>query len=835
MNSTRALTLFVGLVLCAVGCDGPGWPPTVADPESSPVLSPDEALRSIMVPPGFRVELVAAEPLVEDPVAMDIDPDGRLYAAEMRGWMTSIDGEGALEPVGKIAVVEDTDGDGRMDRRTVFLDSLVSPNAVKVLSDGVLVSEPNNLWFARDLDGDLVADEKVLVSDRFGIRKANMEANANGFVWGLDNWIHTTDHDRRYRILNGRWVEDSTLAVGQFGLAMDDYGRMYRNDNSRPVFFDYVPPHYFARNPNLPSTTGIEEDIANDSEVWPIRTTPGANRGYQTATLREDGRLRTFTAACGPGVYRGHTYPSEFTDRVNIFVAEPVGNLVHRYVLEESDDGTVAAVHGYDGASFVASTDERFRPVNTYSGPDGSLYLVDMYRGIIEHRDFITTHLMKHIQERNLEEPLGMGRIYRVVYEDSPSESELPRLTEARAERLVEYLGHPNGWWRDTAQRLLVERGDTSVASALRAMAVSREDPRIRLHALWTLEGLGRLKAESVRLALDDDSPHVRVAAVAMAEPWLRRGTESMLHALRERIDDPSPPVRLQLAASFGEAPAAMSDSTMIDILSRHGGQKYVLETVVSGMYLRELALLEKLLQRDDWKEDTLEYRRAISTLASAVVKAEDAGGIDRVFGAAADTTLPQWQRLALLDGVENRFPSGGGVILPLELPRRPTTLDAVLQTADAEIRDKMRKMAERLSWPGKPGSETWFERLTPEAKERYEAGQEMYQVNCAFCHGKEGEGEEGLAVPLVGSEWVHGTHQNLTRILLQGKEGELGLMPPQNNLTDEEIASILTYIRNAWGNRASPVTPGQAADVRLETAAREMPWTDPELEAMVH
>ena len=835
MKHVGSSLFLVVILFLGIRCGGQKWPPEVVDPETSPVLSPEEALASMVVPPGFRVELVAAEPLVEDPVAIDIDPEGRIYAAEMRGWMNDIEGGGALEPIGSIAVLQDTDGDGRMDERTVFLDSLVLPRAVKVLSDGVLVGEPPYLWFARDRDGDLVADEKVAVSERFGIRKPNPESNANGLVWSLDNWIHTTEHDRRYRRTGGRWVEDSTLAVGQFGLTMDDYGRMYRNSNSSPVYFDYIQPHYYARNPNLPKARGMEEAIAEDRQVWPVRTTPGANRGYQESTLREDGTLRTFTAASGPGVYRGDTYPEAFTEKVNIFVPEPVGNLVHRYVIEEQDDGTVAAVHGYEGGAFLASTDERFRPVNTYSAPDGTLYVVDLYRGVIEHRDFQTTYLRERILEKDLVEPVGLGRIYRIAYEDTPPRSEPPRLADASSEELVEHLSHPNGWWRDTAQRLLVERGDAAVVPALREMARSAEDVRTRLHALWTLEGLGALEAATVRQAFADASPHVRAAAVRLAELWLRQGSPPMLEAVAARVEDPSPAVRLQLAVSLGEAPAETADSALTALLTRHADQPYLVEAVVSGLHGRELAFLEQLLQEQAWQEATAGYQRAVQTLASAVVNGGDPAQVDSVLGQAAAAGDPQWQRLALLEGVEALLPPARGVVLPLELPRQPTVLARLVEANDDAVRRKAEQLIERLTWPGKPGSESRVERLTPEARQRYEQGRVLFLAQCATCHGEEGRGREGVGAPLVGSEWVHGSHQNLVRILLHGKEGDLGLMPPQRNLTDEDIAAVLTYIRNAWGNQAYLITPDQAADVRMETAAREQPWTDPELEATLH
>ena len=827
------IALLLPLVILVTGC-GEKWPPKVVDPKESPVLSPDEALESFHVPPGFRVELVAAEPLVNDPVAIDFDADGRIYVAEMRGWMTGIDGGGALDPTGQIAVLEDTDGDGQMDTRTIFLDSLVSPNAVKALSDGVLVGEPNNLWFARDTNGDFTADEKELVSDEFGIRKANMEANANGLVWGMDNWIHTTDNKSRFRRVDGKWIEEPTLPVGQFGLTMDDFGRMYRNDNSQPIFADYLDSHYYARNANMPRSAGVEEAIADDRQVWPSRTTPGANRGYRENTLREDGTLRTFTAACGLSAYRGGAFPDEFISKVNIFVPEPVGNLVHRYVIEENQDGTRAAVHGYEEASFLTSTDERFRPVNSMTGPDGALYVVDMYRGIIQHRDFQTTYLRERIVAAGLEEPIGLGRIYRVVYDDVPR-PEQPALSEASADELVGHLGAENGWWRDTAQRLLVEGRHTDAVPALLDLVRSHKDDRARLHALWTLEGLSGVHPDLVRDALRDESPHLRAAAVRLSEPFLKKDIGNLTAALADHVNDSSAAVRIQLAATLGEALPEQADPLLLALLGRHADQPYMVEAVLSGLHGRELAFLERISQSDGWKGPNPGYERMVEFLSAAIVESHNPADIDRLLALAAAHDIPKWQRLAILGGIEDRFPPSRGVVLPLELPARPSSLDRVLRADEEEVRTKAQELAGRLTWPGKPGTRNRFEQLAPKVQEHYRKGEEIYAVQCAACHGPEGEGEEGVASALVGSEWVNAGRNNLVRILLQGKEGAIGLMPPQRNLSDEEIAQVLTFVRNAWGNAAYPITTGQAADLRAETAARETPWTDAELRATLH
>ena len=249
-------------------------------------------------------------------------------------------------------------------------------------------------------------------------------------------------------------------------------------------------------------------------------------------------------------MYRGDRLPSELYG--NVFVAEPAGNLVSRIVV--TDDGqTLRGRKAYERGEFIASTDERFRPVYLSSAPDGTLYVVDMYRGVIQHRGFITEYLRDQILSRHLEQPIGRGRIYRVVH-DTTKRDVIPSLSKAPAARLVDLLSHPNGWWRDTAQRLLVERHDRSALEPLRALASGAREGRTRLHALWTLDGMDALAPTDVTRALGDDSRDVRVAGVRLAERWLRTGDVRIQAAIVKLSADPDWEVLEQLAASLGAA-----------------------------------------------------------------------------------------------------------------------------------------------------------------------------------------------------------------------------------------------------------------------------------------
>ena len=253
----------------------------------------------------------------------------------------------------------------------------------------------------------------------------------------------------------------STLARGEWGVTQDDAGRTYRNTNESALHVDFVPTAYYARNPNLLRTRGSYEALRDPDNaintVWPVRPNPGTNRAYQTGIDRADGTLAKFTSVCAPLVYRGDRLPAELYG--NAFVAEPAANFVSRIIL--SDDGTtLQARKAYDNAEFLASTDERFRPVYLSNAPDGTLYVVDFYRGIIQDRASTTVYLRDHIISRKLDQPTGMGRIYRVVHETTRRDTSRALATATPAQ-LVELLAHPNGWTRDSAQRLLVERGAT--------------------------------------------------------------------------------------------------------------------------------------------------------------------------------------------------------------------------------------------------------------------------------------------------------------------------------------------------------------------------------------
>jgi glucose/arabinose dehydrogenase len=575
------------------------WPPAVQPVSNlSPPLTPDEALKTFHMPPGYRVELVASEPMIQEPVWLDWDPEGRLWAVEMPGFMANLTGSNEHDPIGRVVVLEDTDRDGRMDKRTVFADRLVLARSLKVLDRGVLVAEPPNVWLMHDTSGDLRADSRELVTGRYGRRDADPQNNANGFLWALDNRMYTAGQaDIQLRLKKGVFDIEATLQRGEWGVTQDDAGRIYRNTNESALHVDLVPTSYYARNPNLLRTRGSYERLADETNslnvVWPVRPNPGTNRAYQFGIDRPDGTLAMFTAVCAPLVYRGDRLPADLYG--NVFVADPAANVVSRVVVE-AGGREVRARKAYQRGEFLASTDERFRPVYLTNAPDGTLYVADMYRGIIEHRISITEYLRDQIVTRKLEQPTGLGRIYRVVHETTRRDT-TTRVSNASSARLVETLAHPSGWWRDTAQRLLVERGDPSVVPALRRLAARSADWRHRLHALWTLDGIDAIDAADVATALGDRSRDVRAAAVRIAERWLGQARHPMQAEVLKRLDDEDWFVRRQLAASVGALSPDARESAIVSVLERYGDDPVVLDAALSGARGGEAAIMERLLR----------------------------------------------------------------------------------------------------------------------------------------------------------------------------------------------------------------------------------------------
>lgn len=543
-----------------------GW-----NPETNyPALPPDAAIRTIQVPAGHRLQCVASEPMVQDPVMIAFDGNGALYVCEWRTYMQDEHATRQLAPEGRVVKLEDTDGDGVMDRRTVFIDGAVLPRAVLPLHDRVLVyfTGSSTLYAYFDDNRDGVPDRREVVW-KGADDQGNIEHQQSGMLWNLDNTICT--NDRRYRWNRGRpeALAHDRGRISQFGLAHDDDGRLVCSwgGGANPAHSFQLPAGYpildlQEHGPGYERTWGI-------CPVWD-QSDGGYDRERRAVLTR-------FSATCGQTVLRSHRMPAWYGNAVT---CEPVGRLI-RMSRFEWKDGVGIAHNAFPGSEFIRSTDGYFRPVWTENGPDGGLYIADMYRGIIQEKEWFPTEVTDELQEHFVEDyrknKLGMwvdryhrikrwgmvgvvrhGRIYRLLPEGpAPAGSRPPRMLDETPVQLVDHLAHPSGWWRDTAQALLVSRGDTSAVPALVRMAGSHPSPDARIHALWTLDGLGALPASLALANLSHAHARVRRAAVQLVEPRLVRGEKAAVDALTAMAGDPDAQVATQVFLAFRAAEAA--------------------------------------------------------------------------------------------------------------------------------------------------------------------------------------------------------------------------------------------------------------------------------------
>ena len=456
--------------------------------------------------------------------------------------MLDADGSRSFEPTSRISVHESTKGDGRFDRHAVFVDNLVLPRFVLPL-DGrsILTMETNtdDIYKYTDADGDGVAEKKELFYSGVG-RRGNLEHQQSGFVWGLDNWIYSTYNAFRIRWTpNGILREPTGPNSGQWGLTQDDYGKMWFVDaggERGPMNFQ-VPIVYGSFN--------VADQFEPGFEVtWPA---PGLSdmQGGMERVRMPIGVLNHFTATCGPDIFRGDRLPADL--RGDLLFAEPVGRMIRRAKVVVSE-GLTQLRNAYPNSEFILSTDPLFRPVNMMTAPDGTLYIVDMYHGIIQESEWTPrgSYLRKKIEQLQLDKITSHGRIWRLVYDGIEPNRRQPRMLDERPAQLVAHLEDPNGWWRDTAQKLLVLRQDRSVVPALQQMTRNSYSLLGRFHAMWTLEGLGALDAALARDLLRDPNPLIRVQAIRASESLYKAGDTSFEADIRQLAKDPDTRVTMQ-------------------------------------------------------------------------------------------------------------------------------------------------------------------------------------------------------------------------------------------------------------------------------------------------
>lgn len=572
MPLNRKITgLLLILIVCAVGCSEPekknedGFERKfiTANPDPTP-LSPEETVKKFQLPPGYHAEVVASEPMVQEPVGMAWDGNGRLYVVQMNTYMKDANGSEQYEPTSRVMRLEDTDGDGKMDKSSVFIDSLILPRTVLPVGDEVLVTITNeqHVWSYKDTDGDGIADQKKIVYENNSIDSRNLEHQNGGFLWNLDNWIYPSRDNLRYKYKNGKLLVD-TLAdhmFGQWGLTSDNYGKLYFSEAGPGL-----PAVQIQQMPAYGSLNVRDQYTEDFTYLWPVIGNVDAN--VNEKGRRDDNTLIHFTSGAGQVVFRGDRLPNDMIG--DYFIPEPVARVIKRGKVL-NNNGKIVIEPAYHEKEWLASADMNFRPVNTYTGPDGCFYIVDMYHGIIQESEWTQpgSYVAGKIAELGLDKIRGMGRIYRIVHDDFKPDNTKPNMLNETPAQLLKHLGHPNGWWRDMAQQTIIVRNDKSVVPELKKIVSEDKNPLARIHAIWTLEGLESLDKQTVFTALADSDANVRKTAIWASEQFIVQNDEEVIAALSKLQNDASADVKIQLTLSLRTNKTASAQKIVKDLLA---------------------------------------------------------------------------------------------------------------------------------------------------------------------------------------------------------------------------------------------------------------------------
>lgn len=733
----------------------------------APILSPEEAMKSFEVIDGFELEQIAAEPLVQDPVSMTWDEKGNAWVVEMTSYMNDITGKDEEVPTSRIVVLSDSNGDGFLDQRKVVIDKLILPRSIAFYKDGLIFADHTSLYYASYQNGQL--GKRELIDPKYA-ENGNVEHRTNGMLLNLDNWYYNAKSNTRYKFVSLNaplskgateifrnkefkvFREDMGNQRGQWGIARDDYGRLYYNTNSSPVMVDRYLGNAVKNSSKYNFIKVYPNDKIADTEIYPIRMTPGINRGYMDNMLDDQFKLKKMTATCGPVVYRGDHFPKQYYNMV--LAVEPSANMVKATRMSREGE-KVTGEHFYKNREIIASTDERFRPVYQVNAPDGSLTIVDLYRGILQHRGYMTSYLERQIKSRDLDKGIHLGRLYRLkrVGAELPKVQDMSRLP---ASQLVAMLGHTNAWQREQSQRLLVQHRNMDQVEAIKKIAMTTDHPVAEITAMWTLEGLGIYDAALMRQKLKSANPEVVIAA----SEWLRSAAD-------------------------------------------HG------QSVAGGVEML--------------KQANVDNPQTYTAVARALASVNDPSGypmIVELFAKSQKNKMLAVVTFSAFYDADQKFLDYLGTE-----PKGQELLSAIKPFVKAKP---------------KKGP-----KLSRKDREMFEHGKKLYmgEAACFGCHGQQGEGMPMIGPPLDGSEWVTGSVDRLTGIMLHGLTGPIHVAgkkyaPPvvmpglkdHPHLKDKDLAAIATYIRNAWGNRSKPVSDKAFASFRKKSEDRALPYTEKEL-----
>ena len=625
-------------------------------------VPPTEAVKGFELPPGLEISLFAAEPDVVDPVGMTFDENGRVYVVEMRDFPLGIGPD--HHPGGTIRLLEDRDGDGKIDHSTVFAEGLSFPTSVAPWQGGIFVTAPPEIIYLKDTNGDGRADVREVVFR--GFTKGVTDSNVNGLRWGLDNRIHGANGGNSGTVSSTRHPErkvplgesdfsfnpataDFTLTFqtgGGFGLAFDDWGHSFATYNINHIQHRVLPVRYWNRFPGLPPVelTMSISDHEEMSRIYPI--------SVPETRVNHPEQAGHFSAAGGMGYVGAPGYHDDLHG--SVLVCDVVGNLVHRDVLEADGPSFIARRSPTETTrEFIASRDNACRPVGMELGPDGALYLLDMQRDVIEHPDYIPEKVKAKL---NLRAGEDRGRIYRVTPKAGLPPTPL-KLGSATTAELVNTLSNSNQWQRLTAQRLLVERQDKTAIPLLKNLAARGSSPLGRLHALWALQGLGVLEESLVLRALNDPQPGIRENALILAEQFELSKPSPLPAKILALADDPSPRVRFQAALTIGELEVPEAPAALLKILRRDYGFRWSRLAVLSSLRTGAPELFRSLLTTSDFYQTADENKLALihelADLIGARAGTNEARGVALVLTTLADANLSEPWAVNALTGLQ--------------------------------------------------------------------------------------------------------------------------------------------------------------------------------------
>ena len=518
-----------------------------------------------------KIELVAAEPDVILPVAIAEDEYNRLWVVEMPGYMRDIDGNDENVPDGRIVILDDTDQDGKIDSRKIFMDSLENPRALCFVNNGLLYSDGTQLKWTK-IEGD--HPNNTITVDSFYVVGGNIEHQPNALLYNLDNWIYSAKSNARYRYHEGKWHKEVTSFRGQWGMSMDKMGRLIYNHNSAPLIGDYAIPNQNLDNPFLKLNYSVGRYLTDDMSIYPIQAT-SVNRGYQPDVLDSTGRVINYTSACSPHLYYGNNLTSKFQN--SAFVCAPEGNLIANYTYNEN---TLQSNRSLGKNEFLISKDESFRPVNLFTGFDGSLYIVDMRKGIIQHTAYMSSYLREKIILNGLDKINGKGRIYRI--QKNEEVDPYPKTENLNSSELMHLFEHSNLQLRMFAQKKLIAKRESADYKPLYDIALNSDYIMARIHAIWTLEGLDQLTKKGINdICRSTADPDVLSQLIITSKPLIDEGASFQeLYTKSFKLNSNS--VDFLLSSIVGKSKTY--EKIWFDLAKRYANNPLISESLISGI-----------------------------------------------------------------------------------------------------------------------------------------------------------------------------------------------------------------------------------------------------------